>query len=67
MQENSINKYIKLVQAHNSNLLNIIPNLDDNDLRKGNNGRICIIGGSEEYTGAPYYASMAALYGVIYF
>ena len=55
------------MQAHNSNLLNIIPNLDDNDLRKGNNGRICIIGGSEEYTGAPYYASMAALYGVIYF
>lgn len=28
---------------------------------KGSSGRIAVIGGSERYTGAPYYAAMAAL------
>lgn len=32
-----------------------------NTLRKGESGRIGIIGGSLEYTGAPYFAAMAAL------
>ncbi|KAJ3104043.1 hypothetical protein HDU97_009590 [Phlyctochytrium planicorne] len=31
------------------------------DLYKGQSGRICVIGGSEEYTGAPFYAAMSAL------
>ncbi|CAG8488128.1 837_t:CDS:2 [Ambispora gerdemannii] len=31
------------------------------DFHKGQAGRICVIGGSEEYTGAPYFSSMAAL------
>ncbi|KAJ3241571.1 hypothetical protein HDU81_000110 [Chytriomyces hyalinus] len=30
-------------------------------LRKGQSGRILVVGGSNEYTGAPFYASMAAL------
>ncbi|KAI9332537.1 Ribokinase-like protein [Obelidium mucronatum] len=30
-------------------------------LHKGQSGRILIVGGSEEYTGAPYYAGIAAL------
>ncbi|KAJ3240451.1 hypothetical protein HDU78_002300 [Chytriomyces hyalinus] len=30
-------------------------------LRKGQSGRILVVGGSSEYTGAPFYASMAAL------
>ena len=28
---------------------------------KGNNGKVGVLGGSIEYTGAPYYAGMAAL------
>lgn len=28
---------------------------------KGNCGKVAVIGGSEEYTGAPYYAAIAAL------
>lgn len=29
---------------------------------KGSSGRIGVLGGSERYTGAPYYAGMAALH-----
>lgn len=36
-----------------------IPPLDD-VARKGSAGRIAIIGGSKNYTGAPYYASMVS-------
>lgn len=28
---------------------------------KGNNGRVLIFGGSQEYTGAPYYSAVSAL------
>lgn len=38
----------------------IIPGLD-NDMHKGQAGRIGIIGGSKEYTGAPFFAAMSAL------
>lgn len=38
----------------------IIPNLN-NTKYKGQDGRIGIFGGSTEYTGAPYFASMSAL------
>ncbi|KAL7030549.1 hypothetical protein ACKWTF_006704 [Chironomus riparius] len=38
----------------------IVPKLT-NDMHKGEAGRIGIIGGSLEYTGAPYYAGIAAL------
>lgn len=38
----------------------IAPKLDFTG-RKGDGGRICIFGGSVDYTGAPYYAGMAAL------
>ena len=31
------------------------------DSRKGQNGRIGVLGGSYEYTGAPYYAAQSAL------
>ncbi len=30
-------------------------------LNKGAQGRVAVIGGSPDYTGAPYYAAMAAL------
>lgn len=39
------------------------PDLSDPRLYKGAAGRIAIVGGSREYTGAPYYAAMAALRG----
>lgn len=32
------------------------------DAHKGSSGRIGILGGNERYTGAPYYAGMAALH-----
>lgn len=31
---------------------------------KGDNGRISIIGGDKQYTGAPYFAAMAAFHSV---
>jgi ATP-dependent NAD(P)H-hydrate dehydratase len=40
----------------------IVPPLKES-LHKGQAGRIAVIGGSEEYTGAPYYASISALKG----
>ena len=47
-------------------LLDILPQLTSTKY-KGNNGKISIFGGSKEYTGAPYYSGISALYGVIYF
>ena len=38
----------------------IIPSLSD-DLHKGQSGRIGVVGGSVEYTGAPYFAAISAL------
>jgi ATP-dependent NAD(P)H-hydrate dehydratase len=38
----------------------IIPKLTA-DKRKGQNGRIGVIGGSFEFTGAPYYSALSAL------
>jgi NAD(P)H-hydrate repair Nnr-like enzyme with NAD(P)H-hydrate dehydratase domain len=38
----------------------LIPPLT-NTLRKGSGGRVGIVGGSLEYTGAPYFAAMSAL------
>ncbi|KRZ21047.1 ATP-dependent (S)-NAD(P)H-hydrate dehydratase [Trichinella pseudospiralis] len=37
-----------------------VPKLDSSS-RKGQNGRICVIGGSYQYTGAPYFAAISAL------
>lgn len=42
------------------NLRPLIPKLT-HVLHKGQCGRIAVIGGSKEYTGAPYFAAMAAL------
>lgn len=41
----------------------IIPKLSP-DFYKGQAGRICIIGGSADYTGAPYYAGISCLKAV---
>lgn len=54
-----------LTQLESSHLLpsilkRTIPQLDSN-CYKGSSGRIGILGGSEKYTGAPYYAAMSAL------
>lgn len=38
----------------------VIPKLDEN-ARKGTSGRIGVIGGSKDYTGAPYYAAKSSL------
>jgi ATP-dependent NAD(P)H-hydrate dehydratase len=38
----------------------IMPELDGS-LRKGDAGRVLLVGGSLEYTGAPYFAAMAAM------
>ncbi|CAG8798281.1 19179_t:CDS:10, partial [Cetraspora pellucida] len=31
------------------------------ELHKGQSGRVCVIGGSEDYTGAPYFSAFSAL------
>ncbi|RWS31144.1 ATP-dependent (S)-NAD(P)H-hydrate dehydratase-like protein [Leptotrombidium deliense] len=41
-------------------ICSIIPELSF-DAHKGTNGRIAVIGGSREYTGAPYFAAYSAL------
>jgi NAD(P)H-hydrate repair Nnr-like enzyme with NAD(P)H-hydrate dehydratase domain len=41
----------------------IVPQMS-NSRRKGQNGRLGVIGGSIEYTGAPYHSSIAQLLGV---
>ena len=50
------------MESLSDKILNIIPPLDP-ARKKGENGRIAIIGGSYEFTGAPYYAAMGALKG----
>lgn len=47
-----------------TNLLKLLPELKNEELYKGNNGKIGVIGGCEEYTGAPYYSGISALHGV---
>jgi ATP-dependent NAD(P)H-hydrate dehydratase len=41
----------------------VIPDLDDAKLYKGATGKVVVVGGSEEYTGAPFYAASSALRG----
>ncbi len=38
----------------------LIPKLSP-DLHKGQSGRVGIVGGSREYTGAPYFSAISAL------
>jgi ATP-dependent NAD(P)H-hydrate dehydratase len=50
---------------HPSNLTQILRSVVpkfDHHLHKGQMGRIGIIGGSADYTGAPYYAAQSSLY-----
>lgn len=43
----------------------VIPTLEGK--RKGENGKIGVIGGSTEFTGAPYFAAISALKVKLYF
>lgn len=55
---------IKYVPVNLSKLLNLVRSLVPKlttDRYKGQNGRIGIIGGSLEYTGAPYFAAISAM------
>ena len=45
-----------------SETLKIIPDLTP-DRYKGQNGKVAVVGGSFDYTGAPYYAGISALKG----
>ena len=42
------------------NLVKIFPNLTAKNI-KGQNGRIGVVGGSYEFTGAPFYSAISAL------
>jgi ATP-dependent NAD(P)H-hydrate dehydratase len=46
---------------YNDQIRSLFPPLRNSNLRKGDCGRVCIFGGSEEYSGAPYYAGITAL------
>jgi ATP-dependent NAD(P)H-hydrate dehydratase len=39
----------------------LVPNLNKDNLRKGQCGKIGVLGGSKEYTGAPYFAAISSL------
>jgi ATP-dependent NAD(P)H-hydrate dehydratase len=41
----------------------IVPRLDGS-LAKGDSGRLLVVGGSLEYTGAPYFTAISALRSV---
>lgn len=41
-------------------LKNVFPDLN-NHAKKGENGRIAVVGGSFEFTGAPFYSAISAL------
>jgi ATP-dependent NAD(P)H-hydrate dehydratase len=46
--------------AYLDQLRRIIPAMNSN-LHKGQAGKVGVLGGSREYTGAPYYAAYSAL------
>lgn len=52
----STNDYTRLFQR-------AVPDLKDSSLYKGACGRVAVVGGSLEYTGAPYFAATASLRG----
>ncbi|KAK6096628.1 hypothetical protein MT418_003453 [Batrachochytrium dendrobatidis] len=56
-----LTRWILEVMAAREVFKRVIPPLSTR-LHKGQSGRIGVVGGSLEYTGAPYYAAMAALY-----
>ena len=41
-------------------LVKVFPLLECHDI-KGKNGRVAVVGGSFEFTGAPYYSAISAL------
>ena len=42
----------------------LLPSYSKSQLKKGDSGKIGVIGGSFEFVGAPYFASMGALRAV---
>ena len=55
--------FLALAPSHSARAFTImpfIPSLSQTS-RKGQHGRVAVVGGSEEYTGAPYYAGVSAL------
>lgn len=53
--------YVKMYRAKIvQDIKNFFPKLSLT-MHKGQGGKICVLGGSKEYTGAPYYAATAAL------
>ena len=57
----NVNTYLFLLRANGAEVLRtIVPTLSNNDY-KGTSGKIAVIGGSLEYTGAPYFAAISAL------
>lgn len=56
--------YILIMQINNlsTKILKIIPILNSKRY-KGQNGKIGVIGGSFEYTGAPFYAAISSTKG----
>ena len=47
-------------QTKYSIIKNLLPKLE-RTLHKGSNGKVGVVGGSKDYTGAPYYAAIASL------
>ena len=60
----SVDEFYKLMITTSreilSTLLKIFPSLHPT-MRKGENGRIAVIGGSFEFTGAPFYSAISSL------
>ena len=41
-------------------VLRLFPKLDPS-MYKGQGGKVCVLGGSEEFTGAPFYAAISSI------
>lgn len=46
-------------------MINLFPKFSNNQY-KGDNGKIGIIGGNHQYTGAPYFCAMSAMHSVTF-
>ena len=46
--------------ANRPQIADLVPPMADH-LHKGQAGRVAVLGGCKEYTGAPFYAAMASL------
>jgi len=59
-----INSPMKTSTYYNAKFASLLPVFSNSNMKKGEGGKVGVIGGSFEFVGAPYFSSMAALRAV---